>query len=169
MKNPSGKKLPEGFYIMSEIWACAHVKSKRCFGEIFCFSRKWNEIRSIMCGAHFTLRSNISLPQAISLVPQERISLKKAWCEASGFFLVGEDGFEPSKRYAADLQSVPFGHSGTPPAVQLVVLNELWYYITNIRFVKRFLEIIFGEIWACAHVKFRLCRSDIFCLSRKWN
>ena len=30
-------------------------------------------------------------------------------------FLVGEDGFEPSKRYAADLQSVPFGHSGTPP------------------------------------------------------
>ena len=30
-------------------------------------------------------------------------------------FLVGEDGFEPSKRNAADLQSVPFGHSGTPP------------------------------------------------------
>ncbi len=29
--------------------------------------------------------------------------------------MVGEDGFEPSKRYAADLQSVPFGHSGTPP------------------------------------------------------
>ena len=32
-----------------------------------------------------------------------------------GLFVVGEDGFEPSKRYAADLQSVPFGHSGTPP------------------------------------------------------
>ena len=32
-----------------------------------------------------------------------------------GLFLVGEDGFEPSKRNAADLQSVPFGHSGTPP------------------------------------------------------
>ena len=31
------------------------------------------------------------------------------------FFVVGEDGFEPSKRNAADLQSVPFGHSGTPP------------------------------------------------------
>ena len=29
--------------------------------------------------------------------------------------VVGEDGFEPSKRNAADLQSVPFGHSGTPP------------------------------------------------------
>ena len=36
-----------------------------------------------------------------------------------GLFLVGEDGFEPSKRNAADLQSVPFGHSGTPPDVQL--------------------------------------------------
>ena len=35
--------------------------------------------------------------------------------------LVGEDGFEPSKRNAADLQSVPFGHSGTPPNVQLSV------------------------------------------------
>ena len=32
-----------------------------------------------------------------------------------GLLVVGEDGFEPSKRYAADLQSVPFGHSGTPP------------------------------------------------------
>ena len=34
---------------------------------------------------------------------------------------MGEDGFEPSKRNAADLQSVPFGHSGTPPNVQLCV------------------------------------------------
>ena len=30
-------------------------------------------------------------------------------------FLVGEDGFEPSKALPADLQSVPFGHSGIPP------------------------------------------------------
>ena len=36
----------------------------------------------------------------------------------NGLFLVGEDGFEPSKRNAADLQSVPFGHSGTPPDMQ---------------------------------------------------
>ena len=34
--------------------------------------------------------------------------------------MVGEDGFEPSKRYAADLQSVPFGHSGTPPDIHFV-------------------------------------------------
>ena len=29
--------------------------------------------------------------------------------------LVGEGGFEPPKSLTADLQSVPFGHSGIPP------------------------------------------------------
>ena len=40
---------------------------------------------------------------------------KKLTPKGVSFFVVGEDGFEPSKRNAADLQSVPFGHSGTPP------------------------------------------------------
>ena len=31
------------------------------------------------------------------------------------FLLVGEGGFEPPKASPADLQSVPFGHSGIPP------------------------------------------------------
>ena len=31
------------------------------------------------------------------------------------FCLVGEGGFEPPKALPADLQSVPFGHSGIPP------------------------------------------------------
>ena len=31
------------------------------------------------------------------------------------FYLVGEGGFEPPKAKPADLQSVPFGHSGTLP------------------------------------------------------
>ena len=30
-------------------------------------------------------------------------------------FLVGEDGFKPSKSLTTDLQSAPFGHSGIPP------------------------------------------------------
>ena len=30
-------------------------------------------------------------------------------------FVVGEGGFEPPKALPADLQSVPFGHSGIPP------------------------------------------------------
>ena len=47
---------------------------------------------------------------------------EKDQSERIGLFLVGEDGFEPSKRYAADLQSVPFGHSGTPPYYVLLFL-----------------------------------------------
>ena len=33
----------------------------------------------------------------------------------NGLKLVGRDGFEPSKSLTADLQSAPFGHSGTYP------------------------------------------------------
>ena len=29
--------------------------------------------------------------------------------------MVGEGGFEPPKSTTTDLQSAPFGHSGTPP------------------------------------------------------
>ena len=49
--------------------------------------------------------------------PMSSPTRKSPIAKAIGLFLVGEDGFEPSKRYAADLQSVPFGHSGTPPYV----------------------------------------------------
>ena len=33
--------------------------------------------------------------------------------------MVEEGGFEPPKRSATDLQSAPFGHSGTPPYMVL--------------------------------------------------
>ena len=49
---------------------------------------------------------------------------------------MGEDGFEPSKRYAADLQSVPFGHSGTPPYEIDIPHTELFYYSMECGFVK---------------------------------
>ena len=47
--------------------------------------------------------------------PMSSLTTKKTNPFGLVFFVVGEDGFEPSKRNAADLQSVPFGHSGTPP------------------------------------------------------
>ena len=47
--------------------------------------------------------------------PFKSLTTKKTNPFGLVFFVVGEDGFEPSKRNAADLQSVPFGHSGTPP------------------------------------------------------
>ena len=41
------------------------------------------------------------------------------------FALVGEDGFEPSKSLTTDLQSAPFGRSGTPPwRMRCITLND---------------------------------------------
>ena len=51
-------------------------------------------------------------------------------------FLVGEGGFEPPKAMPADLQSVPFGHSGILPyfgagegsrTPNLLITNQLLY------------------------------------------
>ena len=54
--------------------------------------------------------------------------------------LVGEGGFEPPKLKAADLQSVPFGHSGTLPydieaggrtrTPDLLITNQLLYQLS---------------------------------------
>ena len=38
--------------------------------------------------------------------------------------MVGRDGFEPSKSVTADLQSAPFGHSGTYPHLIFAFLAE---------------------------------------------
>ena len=44
--------------------------------------------------------------------------------------MVEGDGFEPSKLKATDLQSAPFGHSGTPPGnVCLRTTSTLYYKI----------------------------------------
>ncbi len=54
-------------------------------------------------------------------------------------FLVGRDGFEPSKSLTADLQSAPFGHSGTYPfygaggrtrTPDLLITNQLLYQLS---------------------------------------
>ena len=42
---------------------------------------------------------------------------------------VGRGGFEPPKRSATDLQSVPFGHSGiSPRAFARLFLSQTKYY-----------------------------------------
>ena len=46
---------------------------------------------------------------------------KKPSSRRTVFSLVGRDGFEPSKSLTADLQSAPFGHSGTYP---YVIVND---------------------------------------------
>ncbi len=42
--------------------------------------------------------------------------------------MVGEDGFEPSKSSTTDLQSAPFGRSGTPPCKKMI----LWWAIRDL-------------------------------------
>ncbi len=46
-------------------------------------------------------------------IDETQIRKKPARCWL--FYMVEGDGFEPSKAEPADLQSAPFGHSGTPP------------------------------------------------------
>ena len=71
-----------------------------------------------VASVHRTLsKSRLSNPSATT---------KKLTPKGVSFFVVGEDGFEPSKRNAADLQSVPFGHSGTPPYSILLSLRAVW-------------------------------------------
>ena len=59
----------------------------------------------------------------------------------TGEVLVGEGGFEPPKASPADLQSVPFGHSGIPPfeldgaggrtrTPDLLITNQLLYRLS---------------------------------------
>ena len=71
---------------------------------------------------HFTICGNCSgnfteevLRIKITLCNQNiKSQLRHANRIVAGFFMEGE-GFEPSKAEPTDLQSVPFGHSGTPP------------------------------------------------------
>ena len=55
-----------------------------------------------------------------------------------------EGGFEPPKRNATDLQSAPFGHSGTPP-YQIVLRNNKVDYRTWKTFCQEKSERISGK------------------------
>ncbi len=79
-------------------------------------------LRVVACGNAFSLCSNRTLVEASHPSRTERY---KALCltgirYATGVMVVGE-GFEPSKSMTADLQSAPFGRSGTPPGVIQIV------------------------------------------------
>ena len=57
--------------------------------------------------------------------PPERVDLvEKPTCRNKSVFLVGAGGFEPPKSKTTDLQSAPFGHSGTLPYLIVAVLQE---------------------------------------------
>ena len=45
--------------------------------------------------------------------------------------MVEGDGFEPSKQEATDLQSAPFGHSGTPPYRNSDIITYLFRFVNS--------------------------------------
>ena len=70
------------------------------------------------------------------------MSKPKGFRSLRAFHMVGEGGFEPPKALPADLQSVPFGHSGIPPysvrcgaggrirTPDLLITNQLLYRLS---------------------------------------
>ena len=92
------------------------------FGVIFLLSQKWYcDFVAVIFYSPFQLpQGNITRLKAVYHceaieLAVRRIELKKALAIASAFFLVGAGGFEPPKSSTTDLQSAPFGHSGTLP------------------------------------------------------
>ena len=62
--------------------------------------------------------------------------------------LVGEGGFEPPKLLAADLQSVPFGHSGIRPEFALISSDyNTTDYGKNQAFCEHLSAIIVTDLW----------------------
>ena len=68
-------------------------------------------------------------PTFVSLTHKQNKKLQRA--KYARAFLVGAGGFEPPKLKAADLQSVPIGHSGTRPYSFLQPCGLLVYVTTE--------------------------------------
>ena len=58
-------------------------------------------------------------PTPKALDPKSSASANSA--TSAYYFLVEDGGFEPPKAMLTDLQSAPFGHSGNPPYLELVI------------------------------------------------
>ena len=82
-------------------------------------------------GVYHTLIGYRIAKQYITRSDEEEMSLKKA-STSSMLFLVGAGGFGPPKSVTTDLQSAPFGRSGTLPGagersrtINLLITNQL--------------------------------------------
>ena len=81
------------------------------------FSKKPNSTDKVACLLHFVEHTppchsiknkKVNLSQKTGLeIQNKRTNLSQ--------YIMGRGGFEPPKQVAADLQSVPFGHSGICP------------------------------------------------------
>ena len=78
--------------------------------------------------------------------------------------MVGEGGFEPPKSVTTDLQSAPFGHSGTPPyeigaggrtrTPDLLITNQLLYQLSYTSVFRCFTRdfVLFLYLSLTAHI-----------------
>jgi hypothetical protein len=73
-------------------------------------------LRAVACGNVLSLTLKSNLYRRFSPFPADVLTNFTCQFAVSlqRMMVVGE-GFEPSKSMTADLQSAPFGHSGTPP------------------------------------------------------
>ena len=81
-----------------------------------CCRRQWKILK-----AGKKIRHELESRAEISHKNKKPLKLK----HFNGLKLVGRDGFEPSKSLTADLQSAPFGHSGTYPYKILELVDGL--------------------------------------------
>ena len=140
-KGPSGSKFrcPE-----------ARVRFISRVGQMWVkgVSREWGTGFCQLKIGHFLgqiIFAEILAPSSPTIRLVTFLSIKKPKAEekSSAFELVGEGGFEPPKALPADLQSVPFGHSGIPPysvsgggagrrtrTPDLLITNQLLYQLS---------------------------------------
>ncbi len=118
-----------------------HTK-ETCFRKsLLCGGSGWihapREVRSLREPSH--CMSLVSLPTAnrhemdnvVRIHNNFLIKNKKDSLLAIFFVLVGAGGFEPPKAVPTDLQSAPFGHSGTLPHIRYSLMNKKWSWWTD--------------------------------------
>ena len=141
-------------------FADAHGEIKGfAIGEIFCLSAKC-EIKSVPLPDEVGFHHEVISSTAGGFIPDERTDLaeKRPCLSTRSFFLVGAGGFEPPKSKKTDLQSAPFGHSGTLPYLillknrlvgaggrtrtpDLLITNQLLYQLSYTSIFKRLTNI----------------------------
>ena len=95
--------------------------------------REGNVCKGNLCGFPLRVKSGLGL-SLYKKVCAPNILLHHAKKTPIGvFFVVEEDGFEPSKSLTTDLQSAPFGHSGTPPYLVFGLRWWSWWTDSNPR------------------------------------
>ena len=104
---------------LSTIWGAYHFTGFFSRFPIYAYCKKCRRPESNRYGYHYPrdFKSRASASSATTARDAQTVSAKSIRALHCLFNLasMGGGGFEPPKQIAADLQSVPFGHSGIHP------------------------------------------------------